>query len=147
MRALIFATLLCAAIGTAGAQQLPQRTFGWVRASDEVVQLDPADYHAGRVYHAGPDGGNMHVIIQAKRPVTLAMVDTDGWNAAQRNPEAWARFANATSNVPFEAILQGRNKLVFSELWWRLCAALIAFLVVGLAHRSLFGAAVFSTLR
>lgn len=92
MRALILATLLCAVIGTAGAQQLPPRTFGWVRASDEVVQLDPANYHAGRVYHAGPDGGNMHVIIQAKRPVTLTMVDTDGWNAAQRNPEAWANL-------------------------------------------------------
>ena len=66
---------------------------------------------------------------------------------AARNPEAWAKFANATSNVPFEAILQGRNKLVLSELWWRVCVALVVFLVVGLAHRTLFGAAVFSTLR
>jgi len=88
----IFATLICATIGTTWAQQLPPRTFGWVRASDEVVQLDPADYHAGRVYRPGPDGGNMHLIIQAKRPVTLAMVDTEGWNAAQRNPEAWANL-------------------------------------------------------
>jgi hypothetical protein len=25
------------------------RTFDWVRASDENAQLDPADFHAGRV--------------------------------------------------------------------------------------------------
>jgi len=27
-----------------------QRTFDWVRASDEIVQLDPMEFHAGRVY-------------------------------------------------------------------------------------------------
>lgn len=66
---------------------------------------------------------------------------------AARNPEQWAKFADATSNIPFAAIIQGRNKLVISELWWRVLAALVVFLVVGFAHRSLFGAAVFSTLR
>lgn len=64
---------------------------------------------------------------------------------AARNPEAWAKFAALTSNVPFAAIFEGRNKLVASELWWRLLIALLVFLIVGLAHRSLFGAAVFST--
>jgi hypothetical protein len=85
-------TLVCALIGPAWAQQLPPRSFDWVRASDEVVQLDPADYHSGRVYRAGSDGGNMHVIIQAKRPVTLAMVGTEEWNAAQQHPETWGNL-------------------------------------------------------
>ena len=49
------------------------KVFDWVRASDEVSQLDPADYHAGRVYRPGADGGGMRVDIQAKRPVTIAM--------------------------------------------------------------------------
>jgi hypothetical protein len=89
---LILATLACVLISTAWAQQLPPRTFDWVRASDEVVQLDPADYHTGRVYRPGPDGGNMHVIIQAKRPVTLAMTGAEEWNAAQTNPEAWGNL-------------------------------------------------------
>jgi uncharacterized membrane protein len=66
---------------------------------------------------------------------------------AARNPELWAKFAAATSNIPFAAIVQGRNKLVVSELWWRLLAAIAVFLIVGFAHRSLFGAAVFSTPR
>lgn len=64
---------------------------------------------------------------------------------AARDPEAWAKFEAATSNIPFAAIVQGRNKLVFSELWWRLLVASLVFVIVGLAHRTLFGAAVFST--
>src|SRR5258705_6899544 len=80
--------LTCVLVGSAGAQ-LPPRTFDWVRASDEVVQLDPADYHTGRVYRPGPDGGNMHVIIHAKRPVTLAMTGAEEWTAAQSHPETW----------------------------------------------------------
>ena len=60
---LILVLSICTLSGILCAQ-LPPRTFGWVRASDEVVQLDPADYHAGRVYRPGPDGGNMHIIIQ-----------------------------------------------------------------------------------
>ncbi len=79
-------------LSSAWAQQLPPRTFDWVRASDEVVQLDPADYHTGRVYRPGPDGGNMHVIIDAKKPVTLAMTGADEWNAAQTHPELWANL-------------------------------------------------------
>ena len=50
-----------------------QRSFDWVRASDEIVQLDPMEFHAGRVYRPGPDGGNMYVIVSARQPVTLAM--------------------------------------------------------------------------
>ena len=65
----------------------PERVFDWVRASDEIVQLDPMDFHAGRVYRPGPDGGNIHVIIHAKQPVTLAMVWAREWNDALLHPE------------------------------------------------------------
>ena len=65
----------------------PPRTFDWVKASDEIVQLDPMDFHAGRVYRPGPDGGNMHVIIHARQPVTLAMTWAREWNEAQLHPE------------------------------------------------------------
>jgi uncharacterized membrane protein len=44
-----------------------------------------------------------------------------------RDPEAWARFAAVTSNVPFAAIIQGRNKLVLGEIGWRALAAIAAF--------------------
>jgi len=64
------------------------KVFDWVRASDEVSQLDPADYHAGRVYRPGADGGGMHVDIRAQRPVTIAMAFASDWNAWQQHPES-----------------------------------------------------------
>jgi uncharacterized membrane protein len=47
---------------------------------------------------------------------------------AARTPVAWARFADVTSNVPFVAITQGRNKLVLGEIGWR---GLVGFLAAG----------------
>jgi len=35
----------------------------------------------------------MHVIIQAKQPVTVAMVNTESWNTAQQHPEVWGNMA------------------------------------------------------
>jgi hypothetical protein len=86
MRNLLLAMLLCA-LGGSGLWAQPPRTFDWVRASDEIVQLDPMDFHAGRVYRPGPDGGNMHVIIHSKQPVTIMMVSAREWNEAQLHPE------------------------------------------------------------
>ena len=83
----LLALVVCAIIASAWTQQLPSKTYDWVRASDENVQLDPADYHTGRVYHPSADGGNVHVIIQAQQPVTVAMVAIEEWNAALQHPE------------------------------------------------------------
>lgn len=62
---------------------------------------------------------------------------------AAANPEGWARFAAATSNLPFAAIMQGRNTLRFGEIWWRLIVGAIVFVIVGFAHRWLIGAPAF----
>lgn len=61
-----------------------------------------------------------------------------------RDPEAWDRFAAATSNIPFAAILQGRNRLALEELWLRLGIALLAFVAVGYFHRLIAGVPAFS---
>jgi hypothetical protein len=66
--------------------------FDWVKASDEFVQLGPMELHAGRVYHPGSDGGDIHVIIHSKQPVTLTMVGAAEWNEAQAHPEAIANL-------------------------------------------------------
>jgi uncharacterized membrane protein len=50
---------------------------------------------------------------------------------SERDPGGWAAFSAQTSVVPFAAIAEGRNRLVFSEIgWWRL--ALAAALYVAL---------------
>ena len=53
----------------------------------------------------------------------------------------WTRFAAVTSNVPFVAIAQGRNRIVWREIGWtRPLIGLAAFAAVFLAHGWLFGA-------
>lgn len=81
----LFALLVTLSAACLWAQ--PPRTYDWVRASDELVQLDPMDFHTGRVYRPGAQGGNMHVIIHAQRPVTVAMTWAHEWTEAQAHPE------------------------------------------------------------
>lgn len=54
--------------------------------------------------------------------------------------ESWKRYAAVTSNIPFAAIAQKRNKLVWGEfLDWRTIAALVAFVALSGTHARLFG--------
>lgn len=54
--------------------------------------------------------------------------------------EDWKRFAALTSNLPFAAIAQGRNKLVWREIgWWKPAAGLALFALVLYFHPWLFG--------
>jgi hypothetical protein len=85
MKTLTTIAFLTCALSVVWAQDSAKR-FDWVRASDEMVQLDPGDYFSGRVYRPGPDGGNMHVIIQARLPITVAMVPAEQWKFAQQHP-------------------------------------------------------------
>jgi hypothetical protein len=69
------------------ASAAQEKIFEWVQASDEAAQLDPMDYHAGRIYHPAAGGGNLHVHIQAKMPVTVAIAPNDQWMIATQHPE------------------------------------------------------------
>jgi uncharacterized membrane protein len=52
----------------------------------------------------------------------------------------WDGFSRATSNLPFAAIVAGRNKFVVGELgWWRILLGLAAFAAMFYAHLWLFG--------
>jgi len=52
----------------------------------------------------------------------------------------WRRFAALTSNLPFLAIVLGRNRVVWREIgWWRPAVGLAAFALVLYAHPWLFG--------
>jgi hypothetical protein len=72
--------VVCALPVSSSAQQ---RIFDWTKASDEAVQLDPADFRTGRVYDPEPEDGNLHVGIEARQPVTIAMAWSDEWTAAR----------------------------------------------------------------
>jgi uncharacterized membrane protein len=64
---------------------------------------------------------------------------------AARDPEGWAKFEDVTSNAPFVAIAQGRNKLSLGEIGWRGLAGIAIALAIALFHGELFGVAAFST--
>lgn len=52
----------------------------------------------------------------------------------------WQRFAATTSNIPFAAIIQGRNRFRFEEIGWqRVLAGLAIYFVLLFAHPYLFG--------
>jgi len=56
------------------------------------------------------------------------------------NPD-WARFAALTSNLPFAAVAQGRNRIVWREIGWpRPLIGLAAFAAFFATHAWLFGA-------
>jgi hypothetical protein len=82
----LFALLLiCAFSGPSFGQQ---RVFNWLPASDESVRLDPANYHTGRTYHPGANGGNIHVDIKAQKPITIFLTSAERWNQVLQYPEA-----------------------------------------------------------
>src|SRR5215813_14145623 len=97
----IFVALLMLVLLTPAFAQ--QKVFQWQPANDESVRLDPAYYHAGRVYHPGPDGGGMHIDVQSALPVTIAMARSSDWSQAMQRHELLAGtiFAGkSTSSKP-----------------------------------------------
>lgn len=62
-----------------------------------------------------------------------------------RDPEAWAPFEEKTSNFPFAAIAQGRNRLVLGEIGWRALVGFAIVVLIAVFHQRLFGAPAFST--
>jgi hypothetical protein len=81
--------LSIAAVRTWGAQE---SSFDWLAANDEAFRLDPADYHAGRVFKPGDQAGNVHVDIEAQEPVTVQMAPAEQWSEAIRHPELLPRI-------------------------------------------------------
>lgn len=64
------------------------RVFDWTPADSQTIPLEPASLQGGRVYHPAAGGGNMHIGIESRLPVTVAMTWADEWNTAMQHPEA-----------------------------------------------------------
>jgi hypothetical protein len=87
----IFVALLCACAALTFGQD--NRVFNWTPANNETIPMEPASLHAGRPYHPAAGGGNMHVQIEARYPVTVAMAWADEWNNAMQHPDAPVNFS------------------------------------------------------
>lgn len=92
-----------------------------------------------------------HLIVNGDRAgvtlfgtmLVLAMVGTTSIDAKRRRAlgPAWEPFARQTSNIPFAAILAGRQSLRLGEIGlWRPLAAVVIYGVLLVGHGHLFGA-------
>jgi hypothetical protein len=87
----IFAVLLFCAFAVNSLAQGQATT--WIAADSETIPLEPASLHAARIYRPAVGGGDMHVQIDSRYPVTVAMTWADEWNASMRDPQAPAHFS------------------------------------------------------
>ena len=84
--------------------------------------------------------GNLRGLVFFGGLFLVALIGTLSMDRRKRANPDFARFAAVTSHVPFVAIAQGRNRLVWSEIGWkRPLIGLVAFALLLGAHRWLFG--------
>ena len=62
--------------------------LNWVPADSETIPMEPASLHSGRIYRPAVGGGTMHISVESRFPVTIAMAWADEWNNAVQHPEA-----------------------------------------------------------
>jgi uncharacterized membrane protein len=96
-------------------------------------------------FHLAANGDAASVVFFGTFLV-LAVLGTYSIDAkrARKMGAAWTGFAAKTSNVPFAAIVQGRNSLKLGEIMtWRQAAALGAFVLFLFIHAWAFGASPF----
>ena len=85
--------------------------------------------------------GDVKSLIFFGSLLLLAALGTVLMDARKKSNPDWARFAALTSNVPFAAVAQGRNRVMWSEIGWlRPVIGLAVFGVFFLLHPWLFGA-------
>ena len=86
--------------------------------------------------------GTLSMMLLAGAITVTALAGMPSLDAkyTRREPERWPAFAAATSILPFVAIAQGRNKLVWSEIgWWRPLLAVVLWVALIALHPWLFG--------
>ena len=79
--------------------------------------------------------GDLKALVFFGGFLVLALVGTIAMDARKSSNPDWPRFAAVTSHIPFAAIAQGRNRIVWREIGWlRPALGLAAFFVVLLVH-------------
>lgn len=96
-------------------------------------------------FHVAANGDEASVVFFGAFLV-LALIGTALIDAKRRRKlgAAWTAFATQTSNVPLAAVVAGRNRLRFAELFgWRFWVAAVLFLAILFCHPRLFGVSPF----
>ncbi|MGH7022728.1 MAG: NnrU family protein [Caulobacteraceae bacterium] len=121
-----------------GVLDRPDAVRGMVRITRHPFLWGVAIWAAGHLMVHG----DVAAFILFGSLLLLALFGTVSIDAKRRRAlgERWDAFAAHTSNVPFAAILAGRQKLHVGEIgWWRIVLAVALWAVVLWAHPHAFG--------
>lgn len=123
-----------------GALERPDVIKGMLRITRHPFLWGVAIWAAG---HLLVNGDQASLVLFGSMLV-LALFGTSSIDAKRRRAlgATWESFAAQTSNVPFAAILSGRQSLNLAEIgWWRTLLALAVWAALAWGHPYMFGVA------
>jgi uncharacterized membrane protein len=121
-----------------GALDRPDAVRGMLRITRHPFLWGVAIFTAGHLLV----NGDAASIILFGTLFVLSVLGTASIDAKRRRVlgAKWDTFAAPTSNVPFAAIVQGRQRLNLGEIgWWRIVLAVAVWALLAWAHTYLFG--------
>lgn len=116
----------------------PDAIKGMLRITRHPFLWGVAIWAAGHILVTGDTAG----LIFFGGLLLLALFGTASIDAKRKRMlgESWDAFAARTSNLPFAAIIAGRQKLSVAEIgWWRIVLALAIYAGVIAIHARAFG--------
>lgn len=123
-----------------GALDRPDVVKGMLRITRHPFLWGVAVWAAG---HLLVNGERASIVLFGSL-LALALFGTASIDAKRKRAlgDKWDAFAGQTSNVPFGAILSGRQKLSLGEIgWWRIVLAVAVWAALLWGHPYLFGVA------
>lgn len=111
---------------------------GFLRISRHPMNAGLALFFLSHLLQNG-DGASLVMFGSLLALATLGPRAIDRRRAASHG-EAWEKFEQATSFMPFAAILGGRNRLELGELgWWRIVVAIAVYAGLFYVHGRITG--------
>lgn len=126
-------------VGQEGVVDRPTVIGGMLRITRHPFLWGVAIWAAGHLLV----NGNLASLILFGSVLVLAVLGTASIDAKRKRAlaERWNSFAAQTSNLPFAAILAGRQSLHIREIgWWRLLLAVVVWAALIFLHPYAFGA-------
>jgi uncharacterized membrane protein len=121
-----------------GALERPDVIKGMLRITRHPFLWGVAIWAAG---HLLVNGDRASILLFGTM-LLLALFGTASIDAKRKRAlgATWDAFAAQTSNVPFGAIVSGRQHLSFGEIgWWRIVLAVVIWVALLFGHPYLFG--------
>ena len=121
-----------------GALDRPDAVKGMLRITRHPFLWGVAIWAAGHLIVNGDRGS----IVLFGSMLALAVFGTSSIDAKRKRAlgETWDNFARQSSNLPFAAILAGRQSLKIGEIgWWRIALAVGIYAALLFGHPYAFG--------